>query len=58
MTMGYAGRLIKILDDKETKQIWNVVIPARPFFGLNKTEIKTLGKQIIDDVIDGAKKAR
>lgn len=58
MTMGYAGRLIKILGDEETKQIWNVVIPARPFFGLNKAEIKTLGKQIIDDVIDGAKKAR
>lgn len=58
MTMGYAGRLIRILDDSEAKKSWNVVIPARPFFGLNKTEIKTLGKQIIDDVIDGAKKAR
>lgn len=58
MTMGYAGRLIKLLSNEEAKAIWNVVIPARPFFGLNKTEIKTLGKQIIDDVIDGAKKAR
>lgn len=58
MTMGYAGRLIRILENSEAKKSWNVVIPARPFFGLNKAEIKQLGKQIIDDVIDGATKAR
>lgn len=55
---GYAGILIRTIGKEDIKKSWDVVVPARPFLGLNKTEIKDLGKQIIDDVIDGAKKAR
>lgn len=55
---GYAGILIRTMADDEIKKTWNVDVPARPFFGLTKSERKMLGNQIVENVINDAKKAR
>ncbi|CCK75048.1 Probable phage protein [Oleispira antarctica RB-8] len=55
LNTGYAGILIRTIGNEDLKASWNVVVPARPFFGLSKSEIKNMGKQIIEDVMNDVK---
>jgi len=58
MSLGQAGLILSMLEGDEQKNSWNVEIPARPFFGLNRREIKTLGTDFLNDILNGVKTAR
>jgi len=58
MTVGQAGLVLRLLRDDPGKDSWSVDIPARPFFGLNKQEIKFLGNELLNDILNGAKRTR
>jgi phage gpG-like protein len=38
------------LRDDDGKKQWTINTPARPFFGLHKKDIQTLGNAIVDDI--------
>lgn len=58
MTLGQAGLVLRMLLDKKAASSWQVETPARPFFGLNHREIKTLGDGFINEILSGVKTAR
>ena len=58
MTVGQAGLALSLLKDDQAKSSWTIDTPARPFFGLNKQEISFLGNKLLNDILNGAKRAR
>ena len=52
MTVGQAGLVLSLLIDKPQKSSWTVDTPARPFFGLNQQEIRFLGNELLNDILN------
>lgn len=46
LTMDQAGWLIRLLRNEPPKQSWKMELPARPFLGVNTTELRELRHQV------------
>lgn len=57
LTIGQAGIILRIMREKEPKQSWQTVTPARPFFGVNRQQIPQMGQKIINRITTNARKA-
>jgi hypothetical protein len=58
MTLGQAGLVLRMLQNKTAASSWAVNTPARPFFGLNAREIETLGTGFINQILSEVKTAK
>ena len=58
MSLGQAGLILSMLEGDDQKNSWNVEVPPRPFFGLNRREIDTLGNDFLNDILQSVKSAR
>ena len=57
LTLGQAGLILRLLRDKEPKQSWQTVTPARPFFGINRRDIPDMSQKIIHQITTNARRA-
>jgi len=58
MTLGQAGLVLRLLTDNNAKQNWLVKNEARPFFGLTAERGSSLGNELLNEILNGAKNAR
>lgn len=57
LTVGQAGLILRLLRDKQPKQSWQTVTPARPFLGVNRQQIPEMSRKIIHEITTNARRA-
>lgn len=58
MTVGQAGLILRLLrEKKETQQQWDIPLPQREFFGLNKADVQDITNHLINDILNDVRKA-
>lgn len=51
MTMGQAGRIVRILSNETPKDAWDVGLPARPFLGVTSAENREMLNTVADAIL-------
>jgi hypothetical protein len=58
MTLGQAGMILRLLEERQAADSWEIELPARSFFGLSRNEQAQLANKLIDELTSGVKRAR